>query len=168
MNKDFWERINKLEGLAGKATPGEWLISTSDGIDWGDLYITTEDRNKAEMQWIATVDDALFRADETQTDFQKEQNANACYIAAANPAMVLEMIATFKGRLSFLEHELVEKDIELENTKVELKSLEKEADWLAEEVASVYKSEFEGTMDLLDASGWREAARKAVMENKNV
>lgn len=44
----------------------------------------------------------------------------------------------------------------------EIELLEKEADWLAEELASVYKSEFELTMDLLDASGWREAARKAV------
>lgn len=34
------------------------------------------------------------------------------FIAAANPSMILEMIATFKGRIAYLEHKLTEIDIQ--------------------------------------------------------
>lgn len=143
MNKDFWERINKLEELAGKATPGTWIIKNDpeDRYDYDIAFITTTERQNASIGEIAQV--SCYEPDIIEEPIVKEQIANAEYISAANPAMIKEMIA-------------------------EMRRLEKEADWLAEELASVYKSEFEGTMDLLDVNGWREAARKVVMENKNV
>ena len=143
MNKDFWERIDRLEELAEKATQGEWVISTDDGIDWGNLYVTTEDRHYADMVEIAQVDNAFLRTDEIHTDFQKEQNANACYIAAANPLMIKEMIA-------------------------ELRMLEKEVDWLAKEMGECNKENstecsYPFQYEMCSVC-WRETARKAVEE----
>lgn len=112
MNKDFWERVNKLEELAIKATQEEWYT-------------------------------------------EPPQRYNIEFRAAANPATILEMIAVFKGRLSFLEHELVEKDIELENTKAELKRLEKEADGLSEMIVRI-------TPFLTTKERWRKLVRESV------
>lgn len=140
MNKDFWERIDRLEELAGKATQGKWNYCGCE--IWANETTMSHDV-------VGKV----------------EKFEDAQYIDAANPAMILEMIATFKGRLSFLEHELVEKDIELENTKAELKRLEKEADWLADKCAC--QNIRNGCQCGIDKNYRRNEARKAVTEADN-
>lgn len=178
MSDDFRDKVNRLEELAGKATQGEWLISTSDGIDWGDLYITTEERVKDDMVEIALIDNAFLRDDEVPNDFQKEQNANACYISAANPSMILEMIAELRRIVKADEdkHKIIcEDDRRIENAEVKVLQLEKEADWLAEKYISLGMCPANGCNGCLieekcpkiTAKDLREAARKAVKEKDN-
>lgn len=128
MNKDFWERIDRLEELAGKATQGEWDVYNLSKV------FSVEGGNN------------LFQA---YSGFDSEGHkwdgkVNALYIAAANPAMILEMIT-------------------------ELRKLTKQVNWLAMKCQNVRKFP---TMngkpeDDWTAYKWREAARKVVMEERN-
>ena len=122
MNKDFWERVNKLEALACNTNAGPWWHGIGHPHE-----IYTENEN-----WpIAAV----------------ESYNDAAYIAAANPAMIKEMIA-------------------------ELRRLEKEADWLAKRLAEFCDPEHDEQCcylcreycDRVKAHEWREAAHKAVKE----
>lgn len=124
MNKDFWERIDRLEELTKKTTRSDW-----------DIHVKGDN------------------AYATNVDFHQVDNLR--YIAAANPAMILEMVEEIKDLQSeILAYQagcntvgcLREKDI---------RRLEREADWLAEKL--------EMNVPLLhEDAGWREAARKAV------
>lgn len=145
MDKDFWDKVNRLEELAGKATQGEWNYCGCE--IWANETVNSHN-----------------------VVGKTERFEDAKYIAAANTAMIQEMIAELKS-LDDKNYNLKSKlRLANENTynmEQDYNRLEKEANWLAEELASVYKSEFEGTMDLLDASGWRNEARKAVSEADN-
>ena len=74
MNKDFRERMATLEELAGKATQGEWKANTND---YGSLV-------------------ASFDGDELALIIEPIEKADAEYMAAANPAMIKEMIAVIR------------------------------------------------------------------------
>lgn len=138
MNKDFWERIDRLEELAEKATQGEWNVSN-------DHFL------------IGDVNKLLIANSLCETRGQVQSKANALFIAAANPAMIQEMIA-------------------------EMRRLEKEADWLAEKARKcsfAYRNRSchhlcvgNCSICLYDnrivtAQDFREAARKAVSEADN-
>lgn len=133
MNKDFWRRIDRLEELAGKATQGEW-----DVYNFSKVFSVESGNN-------------LFQA---YSGFDSEGHkwdgkVNALYVAAAYPAMILEMIA-------------------------EMRRLEKEADWLARRLVEFCDPDHDNQCCVLcrrncngvDCKEWREAARKAVEENK--
>ena len=150
MTKDFWQKINKLEEVAQRATQEEWLNKLDESIAPHGICVTTEEREKNKMAEIAIIDNALLKWDETWTDFQKEQNANAHFIGAASPALIVEMIA-------------------------KLRRLEKEADWLADILAndcaggcgSCVVCGMEDARKGIDCrimtkDKWRKAARKAV------
>ena len=148
MDKNFWDKVERLEELAGKATQGEWSVNDLSkiiSIDGNTLCLAYSGFDSDGNKW--------------------DGNINASYIAAANPAMIKEMIATFNSRISFLEHALVEKDIEFENTKAEMRWLEKEANWLAGEIVSWEKDQALPGEPVQTIEELREAARKAIAEN---
>ena len=86
------EQLDHLEAIAKAATPGPWIDIEEDdkNFGWGIHYTTTQDRLDKLRAGIARI----------ETDFnppvEKEQKANAAYIAAANPAVVLELIAEIR------------------------------------------------------------------------
>lgn len=132
MDKDFWEKVCALNELAGKATQGEWVSDGHGNIDSTKRFYLAEN---------------LTRED-------------ADYIAAANPEMILEMIA-------------------------EMRRLEKEAGWLADKLAEVSGSMFDDEMETLGfqcshecekagycpmdcrKKNWRESARQSLSEANN-
>ena len=79
MNKDFWERIGKLEELTERATKGEWKvihgseIVTESGVLIADVVVPPLGH-----------------------DAEKVAEIDAKYIATANPAMIKEMIKMIK------------------------------------------------------------------------
>ena len=140
MTKDFWKRVKKLEELAGKATQGEWSVD-----DTGYVFRKPQASSEEEKMPLVPMCRSMKQFDESRFD--------GAFIAAANPAMILEMIA-------------------------ELRRLEKEADWLAcqlekkkhgcewceeryECIPSQVSCGYEGP------DNWREAAREAVSEADN-
>lgn len=86
------ELLNDLKEKAQKATPGEWYWLFIP--DRKFTSITTHDRRWACMPGIAAV--SMTNYDDKAVDIEIEQNANAEYIAAANPAIVLELIASYE------------------------------------------------------------------------
>lgn len=146
MNKDFWERIDRLEELAKKAMPDHQVVYE----DGEERYVLTK------------------------------------FIAAANPAMILEMIAEMRrlenenDRLKIELHDMDSSAREMWN---DMKQLEKEADWLASKCSGL-SSNAEGCEDCClngecphndihtetmctEPQDWREAARKVVSEADN-
>ena len=122
MTKDFWERIDRLEALADYAN-----------------------NKHTQQMWLGTpfcsISIEEFKGDQCIAFTPLSQAKKDNFIAAANPALIMEMIA-------------------------ELRSLEKEADYLAKTFAGNMK--IQGIKDgLRDPTGghkefWRETARKAV------
>lgn len=84
MNKDFWKRLYRLEELAGKIPVVEWY-HISVGKDRHAVF----SKNKPE----AVI--ALTCLDEDGTKIGMGEKTSD-YIAAANPTMVLEMIAEMR------------------------------------------------------------------------
>lgn len=98
------ELIAELKKKAQAATPGPWssMNDPADDFDFDTAFITTKKRHKESRVAIAEV--GFVDAD---NEFGDEQRANARYIAAVFPDVVLAL----------LEH---------------MERLEKEAQWLAE------------------------------------
>ena len=96
MNKDFWERLDRLEELAEKATRPDWEIRVKNDNAYA-----------------------------TNVDFHQANNLR--YIAAANPAMIKEMIVEMRR----LENENSKLKTVSEFVAKEASRLNKEADWLA-------------------------------------
>ena len=67
MSKDFWERVDKLDELAERATQGEWVY-----VGLWSFYKKDNETSEA----LGTA----------------EHYYDGEYIAAANPAMIKEMI----------------------------------------------------------------------------
>ena len=84
--------LDTLEAAAKAATKGPWIDIEEDdeNFGWGIHYTTTQNRLDNSKAGIAKI----------ETDFnppvEKEQKANAAFIAAANPAVVLELIAELR------------------------------------------------------------------------
>ena len=134
MNKDFRERMPRLEELAGKANSGPW-----QNIIGHPHQIITENES-----WpVADV----------------ESFNDAAFIAAANPAMIVEMIAELRRlekETDRLKIELHDMDSSAREMWQDMRQQEKEADWLAKILAAGGHKEY-----------WRNAARKAVSEADN-
>ncbi len=185
MNKDFWEKVNKLEELAGKATQGGWKANTDD---YGSL-VALSPNSKEDISLV----------------IEPIEKADADYIAAANPAMIKEMIAEIKCLQSIVlayqggcntcgcvrEKEItrLQKQVNDQKSRIGRKvqrieileknlsrlreayhRLVKEADWLADKLA--WASEMlANTTDMeygdLKKKGWRDVAKKAVSEEHN-
>lgn len=118
-------KLDELEALAEEATPNEWIVYREPHLV-NEIQITTVTRKMHGKTGIAEIPQAHL---DYNGRFLHEQKANAKYIAAANPAMVLEMIA------------------EIKSLRQENERLNAEADWLANNV------EF-GCPDEVDPEAW--------------
>lgn len=115
MNKAFWDKVEALEALAKQATPGPWEVSDFDSgvnLAYEPDHLRTQSYG-CDNRFVCDLNDGEYHKYESK----EEQKANAQFIAAANPAAILEMIEKFKSRLAYLEHKLVEQDIVLGNSK---------------------------------------------------
>lgn len=77
MTKDFWERLERLEELAGKATLEKWQ---RDHL--GNVYVAPKGKENDYQ--------AIVCLTKNYDDYVPTE-ANADFIAAANPAMIQEM-----------------------------------------------------------------------------
>lgn len=124
MNKELKDKVAMLKEAMEKISQVEWY-SLCVGTDVYAVFA------KSKPEAIV----AITHTDEEGTKIGLGKNT-AQYIAFANPATVLELIA-------------------------EIEALEKEADWLAEQLADnvLYQDR-----TIFNSTSWREEARKAVRE----
>lgn len=83
MNKEFWDKVNRLEILAQQATQGNWFVTCDEDALETVIHCVANDRYETEIA-------SLFG-----NSLDMDNNAN--YIAAANPAMIQEMIAELRS-----------------------------------------------------------------------
>lgn len=81
--------LKELERLARAATPGPWAINTAGIAKRGEPFKITE----IYVYAPETQDDTAICADVIDPVTQEPSEANAAYIAAANPAVILSLIA---------------------------------------------------------------------------
>jgi hypothetical protein len=81
--------LKELERLARAATPGPWAINTAGIAKRGEPFKITE----IYVYAPETQDDTAICADVIDPVTQEPSEANAAYIAAANPAAILSLIA---------------------------------------------------------------------------
>lgn len=86
------DKFSELKATALAATPGPWESEYDDWSDGDDALISSESRDG--MVAIAKVNGG---GEESGYDepFSSEQQANAAFIAAANPAAVLALLAEY-------------------------------------------------------------------------
>lgn len=86
------EQIAELERRAEAATPGEWFTNERDHTDpYETIILLGGDAPYHKTIAKLWLDDAPVR------DYNAQQRANARFIAAANPATVLALIAALKA-----------------------------------------------------------------------
>lgn len=166
MNDDFHDKINNLEKLARKASPGPWKLTPASDT----VVLATSGRPICSSTHCTLNQPTLL-------DTAKGAD-NAAFIEAANPAMILETLAELERLRKLCE--LWKHDYEIlaetcSGQKKELDKLKKEANWLAHKHAESCRGE-DGCKDcpdpsgngclIMDAEKWRKAARKAVEETR--
>lgn len=177
------QQLAKLKELAQKATPGEWITGA----------------HRYEPAWVVLPPtDATGGFCIAQCRVSVNGCNNAAYIAAANPQTILELLAKierlekenadFRSDSAFLEDSSAmtisyfagrmsegrEKNKEIDKLLDENRRLEKEADWLAEQLLCCTDDNRVDTCsyechDLcanITLEQWRQAARKAVENNQ--
>ena len=89
--------LNELERLANAATPGPWSWTSNEGWSYPQTQVKTEQGTKiarfvdAAPQFCCTVGEA------------RQEWKNAAFIAAANPAVVLDLVRRLRACTSALE-----------------------------------------------------------------
>lgn len=156
MNKDFWERINRLEELANKISPKDWEYTNTFGKP--ALISNTG-------CYGVQIAEAVFAGKEEHME----------YIAAANPVMIQEMIMEMRRLKQENKRLKIEaQDLDSSGGKMakDYGQLEKEAQWLAEILAEFCDPDHDDqccvlcrkNCDDVQPSEWRKRARKAVLE----
>ncbi|MBO1810915.1 ead/Ea22-like family protein [Serratia ureilytica] len=84
------DKFSELKAAALAATPGPWISADDDGNGGEDALISCEKRDG--MIPVATIDGGGSESGYNEP-FSTEQQANARYIATANPAAVLALLA---------------------------------------------------------------------------
>lgn len=123
MNQDLKDKITRLKELIAGIRIGDWIVSNFNP----NLVITGDGSFYAGIQ------------SESNNTFSAVNKRTAEYIASANPATILELIA-------------------------EIEALEKEVDWLAAQRACQHIKD--GCQCGIDKEYRREEARKAVREGE--
>lgn len=100
MDRDFWRRRERLEELAQRATPGEWQCPPYSE----SMVVSREGR------LISSSRHCSFNRKFGLLDMASAAD-NAAYIAAANPAMILELCAEMRR----LEKALEDKEARIGN-----------------------------------------------------
>ena len=141
-NKDFWDKVAELEELAEKATQGEWHCDIS-----GYVFRKPQEPSENDKMPIVLLCGSVSQFEKSRFDGK--------FIAAANPAMIKEMVA-------------------------EMRRLEKEADRLAEQACQCSEARSQAgfcsymndgctvclaNRNMPRAQYFRTVARKAVEEN---
>ena len=137
--------LNELESAAKAATPGPWIEAEDDEDDYdSDIHrISTLDRCN---HIPPRVEIAQLETGWSDEPFESEQQANLAFILAANPTVILDLIA-------------------------ELRQTRKERDWVISQamekadLCCAYKScDYARDNNISDEACmacWREAAREA-------
>ncbi len=91
------DKFSELKAAAMAATPGPWISGDDSWSDGDNANISTEERYDSGIINIAQVDGG---GSESGLDepFSTEQQANAAFIAAANPAVVLALLADLEAK----------------------------------------------------------------------
>ncbi|MBH3264939.1 ead/Ea22-like family protein [Serratia marcescens] len=86
------DKFSELKAAAMAATPGPWILDDDSWSEGDNANVSTEERYDGRIVSIAQVEGG---GSESGFDepFSTEQQANARYITAANPAVVLELLA---------------------------------------------------------------------------
>lgn len=86
------DKFSELKAAALAATPGPW-VCVDDGWSDGDhANITSDERSDSSIIDIAQINGGGTESD-FDHPFSTEQQANAAFIAAANPAAILALLA---------------------------------------------------------------------------
>ena len=117
MSADIYLRLQEIAQLAEKATQGKWH---KDNL--GNIYATPSG-NWSDRKSVVLV---------TKIGEILPSDPDADYIAHVNPADMLDLIEEITGCIAYLEHKVTELDIEKCNAESSVKTLEREAEWLAE------------------------------------
>ncbi|MFO3777266.1 ead/Ea22-like family protein [Serratia marcescens] len=102
------DKFSELKAAAMAATPGPWILDDDSWSEGDNANVSTEERYDGRIVSIAQIEGG---GSESGFDepFSTEQQANARYITAANPAAVLELLAerdADKKRIAELEKRL--------------------------------------------------------------
>jgi len=107
--------INELEKLAKAATPGPWVGDTQGWDGHAQRIIYVADGSYKTLAKITGKWDG----------FEKDQDANTKFIAAANPEVVLALIKVVRlaKEVEELHHEETDPDMDLNEALTELEIL---------------------------------------------
>lgn len=94
------DKFSELKAAAMAATPGPWILDDDSWSEGDNANVSTEERYDGRIVSIAQIEGG---GSESGFDepFSSEQQANARYIAAANPAVVLELLAELESKTDF-------------------------------------------------------------------
>lgn len=140
----------ELKDKAEKATPGPWNVDSL-----GNIFRTPHAKDEDYQPVVLLTKSSL--------DEYAPTEADAAYIAAANPQVVLAMIELLQDDI-FPAYELAD---EVRLLKIENERLSKEAAWLAEQVLPRCPglcSHGENTDHEVCITCWREAARQTIKD----
>lgn len=104
------DKFSELKAAAMAATPGPWILDDDSWSEGDNANVSTEERYDGRIVSIAQIEGG---GSESGFDepFSAEQQANARYITAANPAVVLAMLAELEAKT--LEGRCIEQEREL-------------------------------------------------------
>ncbi len=91
------DKFSELKAAAMAATPGPWILDDDSWSEGDNANVSTEERYDGRIVSIAQIEGG---GSESGFDepFSTEQQANARYITAANPAAVLALLAELEAK----------------------------------------------------------------------
>lgn len=108
------EALERIKALAQRATPGPWITQDSSALGDDASFVTSGKRVEEGLLEIARVNGTEPAYGKRGDKFVREQRANAAFIAAAHPGVILAMCE------------------EIERLRERVALLNKEAEWLAQ------------------------------------
>ncbi len=90
-------KLIELKASAMAATPGPWILDDDSWSEGDNANVSTEERYDGRIVSIAQIEGG---GSESGFDepFSAEQQANARYITAANPAVVIALLAELEAK----------------------------------------------------------------------
>lgn len=132
-------KLSELKAAALAATPGPWVFVDDDWSDGDHANITSAERSDSSIIDIAQVNGGGTASDFDEP-FRTEQQANTAFIASANPAVVLALLAELEEkdkRIADLEAGLLNSHHRLINTTQNCSEWERKAISNFEECATM-------------------------------
>lgn len=135
------DKFSELKAAAMAATPGSWIAVNDDWSDGDHANITTKERGDGGIIAIAQVEGGGFESGFDE-EFAEEQRANAAFIAAANPAVILDLLEELEAkdkRIAELGRSNQSQDDHINQQQDRIDSLEKTNAGLGRELAAAGK-----------------------------